>query len=129
MVTRKFPWQAAMKSDARFVRYLTLSYLPVLGRLPQASRKIISQMLVPDPRNRATMDEVCADLWVRSLETCSPAVPGRPQKHEHTAFSAALELKRAAVATNPQLRISSAARVSSPSAAKNEGWRNILRTV
>lgn len=98
-----------MKSDARYLRYLTLSYLPVLGRLPQASRKIISRMLQPDPTKRATVDEILGDFWFKHVDACQPASnPNggvRSRKHEHPSFAQALEIKRAAAAssTEPQL--------------------------
>ncbi|KAI9020454.1 kinase-like domain-containing protein [Hyaloraphidium curvatum] len=114
MCTRKFPWQCAIKSDARYVRYMTLQYLPVLGRLPQASRKIISRMLQPEPAKRATLDEVMSDWWFRHIDACLPAPDGRSRKHDHLAFAHAQELKRAAAAAAAPQSPSTAAQPSPP---------------
>ncbi|KAJ5893541.1 Protein kinase [Penicillium taxi] len=42
----------------------------LLRILPRESRYIIGRMLKVDPKERATLDEVLADDWVRSIESC-----------------------------------------------------------
>ncbi|KAJ5764449.1 Protein kinase [Penicillium manginii] len=42
----------------------------LLRILPRESRFIIGRMLKVDPKERATLDEVLADDWVRSILTC-----------------------------------------------------------
>ncbi|KAJ5246231.1 hypothetical protein N7468_001214, partial [Penicillium chermesinum] len=58
----------------------------LLRILPRESRYIIGRMLKVDPKERATLDEVLADDWVRNIPTCQQEVNGevRPAKnHTH----------------------------------------------
>ncbi|PGH26991.1 HAL protein kinase [Polytolypa hystricis UAMH7299] len=49
----------------------------LLRLLPRESRQIIGRMLKVDPRERATLEEVLADEWVRSSEVCHQMEDGR----------------------------------------------------
>lgn len=58
----------------------------LLRILPRESRNIIGRMLKVDPKERATLDEVLADDWVRNIATCQQEVNGEviPAKnHTH----------------------------------------------
>lgn len=58
----------------------------LLRILPRESRYIIGRMLKVDPKERATLDEVMADEWVRNILTCQQEVNGEvtPAKnHTH----------------------------------------------
>lgn len=43
----------------------------LLRLLPQDSRHIIGRMLDLDPKKRATLDEIWADPWIKSLKMCT----------------------------------------------------------
>ena len=59
----------------------------LLRILPRESRHIIGRMLRVNPKERATMEELVADEWVKSTPTCSQTEVGtvnRAPGHEHT---------------------------------------------
>lgn len=54
--------------------------------LPRESRYIITRMLKVNPKERATLDEVLSDFWVRSTEVCQQTESGETinaQNHSH----------------------------------------------
>lgn len=58
----------------------------LLRILPRESRFIIGRMLKVDPKERATLDEVLADDWVRNIMTCmqdstGEVIPATNHKH------------------------------------------------
>ena len=58
----------------------------LLRILPRESRYIIGLMLKVNPRERATLDEIMADEWVKNLPHCSQEVSGKVHNatnHEH----------------------------------------------
>ena len=59
----------------------------LLRLLPRETRHIIGRMLKVDPRERATMEEVMDDEWVRETPVCSQVEEGKVSRapgHEHT---------------------------------------------
>ncbi|CAG7919005.1 unnamed protein product [Penicillium olsonii] len=48
----------------------------LLRILPRESRYIIGRMLKVNPKDRATLDEVLSDEWVRGIRTCQQDVTG-----------------------------------------------------
>lgn len=59
----------------------------LLRILPRESRHIIGRMLKVDPKERATMEELYEDDWVRETPVCSQVEAGsviRAPGHEHT---------------------------------------------
>ncbi|KAI2691036.1 hypothetical protein DTO039G3_1082 [Penicillium roqueforti] len=48
----------------------------LLRILPRESRYIIGRMLKTNPKNRATLDEVLADDWVKNIQACRQDVTG-----------------------------------------------------
>jgi serine/threonine protein kinase len=58
----------------------------LLRLLPRESRHIIGRMLELDPKKRATLEEVWADDWIRSIQYCRQDANGQPLKiptHNH----------------------------------------------
>lgn len=58
----------------------------LLRILPRESRYIIGLMLKVDPRERATLDEILADDWIKNIPHCSQEVSGKvynAPNHEH----------------------------------------------
>ncbi|KXS14346.1 kinase-like protein [Gonapodya prolifera JEL478] len=101
MNTRKFPWQCAVRNDPRFLRYVQMAYLPIMERLPWASRNIIQKILNVNPSKRATLTEVMADWWFSKVECCvgpdgklSKHYAKLPlhERHQHGAFDVAMEI-------------------------------------
>ncbi|KKY27708.1 putative protein kinase [Phaeomoniella chlamydospora] len=59
----------------------------LLRILPRESRHIIGRMLKVDPKERASMEEVMSDDWVKNTPVCSQTEPGKVNRvsgHEHT---------------------------------------------
>lgn len=59
----------------------------LLRLLPRESRHIIGQMLVVDPKERATMEEILADHWISGTDICRQEVGGKVYNapgHTHT---------------------------------------------
>lgn len=59
----------------------------LLRLLPRESRHIIGEMLIIDPRKRATMEDVLNDPWIAGANICRQEEQGRVIKapgHEHT---------------------------------------------
>ena len=63
IVLRKFPWKLATVDNENFRRFLDRPET-LIDSLPNESRSIISRMLHPEPRGRATWDEILADAWL-----------------------------------------------------------------
>jgi serine/threonine protein kinase len=103
MCTRKFPWQCAVKTDPRYLRYIQSNQLPVLDRIPYQAKKIISRMLHPNPFKRARIANVLDDAWFKSIETCvdergvgirRKSMSLRARMHSHVSFHLAQTLKK-----------------------------------
>ncbi|CAR24053.1 putative serine/threonine protein kinase RTK1 [Lachancea thermotolerans CBS 6340] len=79
MTLRRFPWKAPRDKYQSFRLFCeetdnekdpTRGAYRLLKLLPRHSRHIIGQMLQLDPRKRILMNEVMADPWVVSIESC-----------------------------------------------------------
>lgn len=58
----------------------------LLRILPRESRYIIGRMLIVNPKNRATLEEVLLDEWVRKIQVCRQEPTGeviRAPGHDH----------------------------------------------
>ncbi|KAF2121568.1 kinase domain-containing protein [Lophiotrema nucula] len=59
----------------------------LLRLLPRESRHIIGRMLEVDPKQRATLEEILDDKWVKGAQVCSQEEGGkvlRCENHDHT---------------------------------------------
>lgn len=72
----------------------------LLRILPRESRYIVGRMLKTNPKNRATLDEVLSDDWVRNIHACRQdengetiSAPGHTHVLEPPAQSAAVTSK------------------------------------
>lgn len=85
MVIRRFPWRIANPAkDQSFKNFQTPSSrgaARLLGLLPRQSRHVIAQILEPDPKLRALVNQVLEDEWVQSIETCQADQPGKDHVH------------------------------------------------
>jgi len=87
---QELPWRAAQLSDPLYQAYATAcaspqpaqsSCPPTINNLsPRACRGIIRKMLDPDPKLRASIEEVVKHPWVQGIEVCH--MVSRPQ-HVH----------------------------------------------
>ncbi|GAA5874410.1 hypothetical protein JCM8547_005391 [Rhodosporidiobolus lusitaniae] len=84
---QELPWRVAKASDPSFGPYLQAyraggSTPPPLSNLvPRECRSIIRRMLDPDPKTRATTDEIITDPWFDRIEIIPPLegiLPPRP---------------------------------------------------
>ncbi|KAF8168469.1 kinase-like domain-containing protein [Crassisporium funariophilum] len=93
---QELPWRAAQPAtDQLYAAYATAcvstnqataSCPPTINNLnPRACRSLIRKMLEPDPRHRATIEDVIAHAWVQSIEVCLD-VP--EPKHVHVSARA-----------------------------------------
>ena len=78
----ELPWRVAKRDDMSFGPYQQIyrtssSTPPPLSNIvPRECRSVIRRMLNPDPKGRATIDEVLADAWVQDIPIIPPlAVP------------------------------------------------------
>ncbi|KXS13496.1 Pkinase-domain-containing protein [Gonapodya prolifera JEL478] len=68
------PWQKAAKGDPHYKYFLSHrngQFWPI-DRLPPAQRKLVNKILDPDPRTRATMEQILANEWFQSISYCKP---------------------------------------------------------
>ncbi|KAJ6458694.1 Pkinase-domain-containing protein [Mycena vulgaris] len=95
---QELPWRAAQPSDQLYAAYATaaaatpppplgrnappLAFPPTISNLsPRACRPLIRRMLEPDPRARASIEEVLGCAWMQGVEVCWEV--GELAKHVH----------------------------------------------
>ncbi|KAJ1921817.1 serine/threonine protein kinase, partial [Tieghemiomyces parasiticus] len=85
MVLSKFPWKVARPDNSDYALYAnnhnrrtckTISSFPIKDAQP-----LLAAMLHPDIAKRATMDDVFADPWFKSIGYCRPGQPGANHTH------------------------------------------------
>ncbi|KIK65996.1 hypothetical protein GYMLUDRAFT_158752 [Collybiopsis luxurians FD-317 M1] len=86
----ELPWRAAQKSDQLFASYAEAcrspqpaqsACPPTINNLsPRACRTLLRRMLEPDPKQRATIEEVMKHSWLQSVEVCHEVAE---PKHVH----------------------------------------------
>ncbi|KAG6819794.1 hypothetical protein H0H93_008646 [Arthromyces matolae] len=90
---QELPWRAAQPaSDSLFAAYLQAcqnptpamaACPPTINNLsPRACRPLIRKMLDPDPKQRATIEEVVAHPWIKTIEVCHEV---KEPKHIHVS--------------------------------------------
>ncbi|ESK84819.1 serine threonine protein kinase [Moniliophthora roreri MCA 2997] len=82
----ELPWRAAQPSDSLYQSYLaatqssntaTASCPPTINNLsPRACRGLIRKMLEPNPKERATIEEVMKHAWLEGVEICWEVASG-----------------------------------------------------
>jgi len=88
---QELPWRAAQPAtDALYSAYATAcantnqavsACPPTINNLtPRACRPVIRKMLEPDPKHRASIEEVISNPWIKSIEVCHEV---REPKHVH----------------------------------------------
>jgi len=93
---QELPWRAAQPAnDSLYAAYAAAcanpnaavsSCPPTINNLsPRACRPVIRRMLEPDPRHRATIDEVIAHPWLQGIEVCTEVAE---PKHIHGSAKA-----------------------------------------
>ncbi|RDB24629.1 Serine/threonine-protein kinase hal4 [Hypsizygus marmoreus] len=93
---QELPWRAAQPgTDALYASYAAAcaSALPAISACPptinnlspRACRPILRKMLEPDPRLRATIEDVIANSWVKGIEVCHEV---KEPKHIHISAKA-----------------------------------------
>ena len=93
---QELPWRAAQPAtDSLYSAYAaacanpnaTVSACPptINNLSPRACRPVIRKMLEPDPRHRATIEEVVAHAWVKGIEVCTEVAE---PKHIHVSAKA-----------------------------------------
>lgn len=63
----------------------------MIDRLPRGARNIINQILDPNPKKRASMQQIKADHWIQEIECC---VKKRMEKESMTAERIAAEREK-----------------------------------
>ncbi|GAA5905316.1 hypothetical protein JCM5296_001439 [Sporobolomyces johnsonii] len=75
---QELPWRVAKPSDPSFGPYLQLystsssTPAPLSNLVPRECRSIIRRMLDPDPKTRATTEQIIADPWFAKIEVIPP---------------------------------------------------------
>lgn len=93
---QELPWRAAQPAtDTLYATYATAcasttpavsACPPTINNLsPRACRSLIRKMLEPDPRLRATIEEVVAHAWIKGIEVCNAV---DEPKHIHVSARA-----------------------------------------
>jgi protein-serine/threonine kinase len=78
---QELPWRVAKPSDPSYGPYLQLyagsaSPSPLSNLVPRECRSIIKKMLDPDPKTRATTDQIMADPWFAAIKVIPPLEGG-----------------------------------------------------
>ena len=78
---QELPWRVAKPSDPSFGPYLQMysssaSPPPLSNLVPRECRNIIKRMLDPDPKTRATTEDVCEDAWFKGIVVVPPLEEG-----------------------------------------------------
>ncbi|KAG6910634.1 hypothetical protein DXG01_009143 [Tephrocybe rancida] len=93
---QELPWRAAQPAtDTLYASYAQAcaNPLPAVSNCPptinnlspRACRPLIRKMLDPDPRNRATIEEVIGHAWIKTIEVCYEV---KEPKHIHVSAKA-----------------------------------------
>ncbi|KAF5312669.1 hypothetical protein D9619_003632 [Psilocybe cf. subviscida] len=93
---QELPWRAAQPaSDPLYSAYATAcastntavsACPPTINNLnPRACRSLMRRMLEPDPRQRATIEEIVAHAWIQTIEVCHEV---EEAKHVHVSARA-----------------------------------------
>jgi serine/threonine protein kinase len=93
---QELPWRAAQPaSDPLYTAYATAcaspnatvsACPPTINNLnPRACRSLMRRMLEPDPRQRATIEEVVGHAWIQTIEVCHEV---DTPKHVHVSARA-----------------------------------------
>ncbi|KAI8988440.1 kinase-like domain-containing protein [Mycotypha africana] len=89
MTIRRFPWRLPRpekdQSYSNFIQPDGNGAERLFKLLPRYARPVISQILVPDPQNRCTLEDVLKDDWVKSIDCCTPEAPAKSHPH-HLLF-------------------------------------------
>ncbi|GAA6004251.1 hypothetical protein JCM10207_002505 [Rhodosporidiobolus poonsookiae] len=78
MAFQEVPWRVAKHSDASFGPYAqahrtsSSTPAPISNLVPRECRSLIRRMLDPDPKSRATIDEILSDSWFAAIEVRPP---------------------------------------------------------
>ncbi|KAI9020756.1 kinase-like domain-containing protein [Phycomyces nitens] len=85
MTIRRFPWRLPRPSqDQSYKNFVTPSSqgaARLFKMLPKESRSIIQRILEPNPRERATLEQVMEDPWVKELAMCTEHTPAKGHSH------------------------------------------------
>lgn len=89
---QELPWRVAQTSDPLYAAYTQACASPQAAQAacpptinnlsPRACRPVIRMMLEPDPKRRATIEDVIKHPWVQSVEVCH-AVAKPSHMHVH----------------------------------------------
>lgn len=73
MVFRGVPWEMAHPKNELFQQFLTSGFdgFEPFSRLSSRTRHILRRILEPNPAERATIEEICADDWFQRIRTCN----------------------------------------------------------
>ncbi|KAI5481204.1 serine/threonine protein kinase FSK [Pseudohyphozyma bogoriensis] len=74
---QELPWRVAKPSDPSFGPYMQLyhgnsSPAPVSNIVPRECRAVIKRMLDPNPKTRATTEQIAADPWFSAIVVTPP---------------------------------------------------------
>lgn len=78
---QELPWRVAKPSDPSYGPYLQMyaasqsAPAPLSNLVPRECRQIIKRMLDPDPKTRATTEQVANDPWFKAILVI-PALEG-----------------------------------------------------
>lgn len=98
----ELPWRAAQQSDSLYAAYASACAssqpatsqcpLTISNLSPRACRTLIRKMLEPDPKSRATIEEVIKHQWIQEIEVCHEVENPR-HVHVHARQLAQAQLK------------------------------------
>ncbi|KAJ3070867.1 serine/threonine-protein kinase HAL4/sat4, partial [Quaeritorhiza haematococci] len=78
------PWKAASPTDSRFKLYLDnrkKGVFLLFDRMPTAIRSLMFSILDPNPANRATIQAVEEDEWLKGVKACTEEKRWKEHRH------------------------------------------------
>jgi serine/threonine protein kinase len=69
LLRRKLPWKYAKHDDERFKQYLAVGEFN--EKLNFSENSLLKEMLLPDVEKRPTIEQVNANPWVQSIDSCT----------------------------------------------------------
>ncbi|KAF7732377.1 serine/threonine-protein kinase HAL4/sat4 [Apophysomyces ossiformis] len=81
-------WHRAKKSDQAYAKYLRTyanQNFESFRYFERDIRRLLYNMLDPNPESRISADEVLNDPWVKSISVCHQGVDAANRQHKHTS--------------------------------------------
>lgn len=82
MTFRGVPWEMAHPKNELYQQFLKVGFdgFESFSRLPTRARHILRRIFQPNPTERATIEDICADEWFQKIRTCTQSSIGHERK-------------------------------------------------